>query len=77
MKAILITIFGGLVRCDRVATGVVAAYKNLGEINVPVIVRLEGTNAIEANKIIDESGLKVFSAKALQEAANLVMKMGS
>ena len=77
VKAILINIFGGIVRCDRVANGVVAAYKNLGEINVPVIVRLEGTNAIEANKIIDESGLKVFSAKALQEAANLVMKMGS
>jgi len=77
VKAILINIFGGIVRCDRVANGVVAAYKNLGEINVPVIVRLEGTNAIEANKIIDKSGLKVYSAKDLQDAANLVKKMVS
>ena len=72
VKAILINIFGGIVRCDRVAEGVVEAYKNLGLINVPVIVRLQGTNAAEAKKLIDNSGLKVFSAITLQEAADLV-----
>jgi succinyl-CoA synthetase beta subunit len=72
VKAILINIFGGIVRCDRVAQGVVDAYKNLGDINVPIIVRLQGTNAEEAKKIIDESGLKVQSAIQLQEAADAV-----
>ena len=72
VKAILINIFGGIVRCDRVARGVVEAYKAVGEINVPVIVRLQGTNAEEGKKLIDESGLKVESAISLQEAANLV-----
>ncbi len=72
VKAILINIFGGIVRCDRVAQGVVDAYKNIGEIPVPIIVRLQGTNAIEAKKLIDESGLKVKSAIALKEAADLV-----
>lgn len=72
VKAILINIFGGIVRCDRVAQGVVDAYKNMGNINVPIIVRLQGTNAVEAKKIIDESGLKVFSAIAFKEAADLV-----
>ncbi|MGI8892017.1 MAG: ADP-forming succinate--CoA ligase subunit beta, partial [Bacteroidia bacterium] len=62
VKAILVNIFGGIVRCDRVAQGIVDAYKNIGEIPVPIIVRLQGTNAVEAKKIIDESGLKVFSA---------------
>jgi succinyl-CoA synthetase beta subunit len=75
VKAILVNIFGGIVRCDRVAQGIVDAYKNIGEIPVPIIVRLEGTNAIEAKKIIDESGLKVFSAIELIEAADLVTKV--
>ncbi len=75
VKAILVNIFGGIVRCDRVAQGIVDAYKNMGTINVPIIVRLQGTNAVEAKKIIDESGLKVFSAIALQEAADLVKKV--
>ena len=75
VKAILVNIFGGIVRCDRVAQGIVDAYKNMGSINVPIIVRLQGTNAAEAKKLIDESGLKVFSAIALQEAADLVKKV--
>ncbi len=75
VKAILVNIFGGIVRCDRVATGIVEAYKNMGTINVPIIIRLQGTNAVEAKKIIDESGLKVFSAITLQEAADLVKKV--
>ncbi len=69
VKAILINIFGGIVRCDRVATGVVEAYKAIGDIPVPIIVRLQGTNAAEGAKIIDESGLKVFSAVLLKDAA--------
>ena len=72
VKAILINIFGGIVRCDRVAQGVVDAYKNMGEIPVPIIVRLQGTNAVEAKKLIDESGLNVHSAVLLQEAADKV-----
>ena len=75
VKAILINIFGGIVRCDRVAQGVVDAYKNIGEIPVPIIVRLQGTNATEAKKLIDESGLKVRSAIALKEAADLVSEV--
>jgi succinyl-CoA synthetase beta subunit len=77
VKAILINIFGGIVRCDRVAQGVVDAYKNMGNINVPIIVRLQGTNADIAKKIIDESGLAVHSAILLQEAADLVKKVVS
>ena len=72
VKAILINIFGGIVRCDRVATGVVEAYKAIGEIPVPIIVRLQGTNAAEGAAIIKESGLKVYSAIVLKEAAELV-----
>ncbi|MEM0993301.1 MAG: ADP-forming succinate--CoA ligase subunit beta [Bacteroidota bacterium] len=73
VEAILINIFGGIVRCDRVANGVVEAYKNMGDsINVPIIVRLQGTNADIAKTIIDESGLAVKSAILLQEAADLV-----
>jgi succinyl-CoA synthetase beta subunit len=72
VKAILINIFGGIVRCDRVAQGIVDAYKNIGEVKVPIIVRLQGTNADVAKKLIDESGLKVFSAIQLKEAADLV-----
>jgi succinyl-CoA synthetase beta subunit len=74
VKAILINIFGGIVRCDRVAQGVIDAYKTMGNISVPIIVRLEGTNAVEAKKLIDESGLKVQSAILLSEAADLVNK---
>jgi succinyl-CoA synthetase beta subunit len=74
VKAILINIFGGIVRCDRVAQGVIDAYKNLGNIQIPIIVRLQGTNAEEAKKLIDESGLKVQSAILLSEAAELVKK---
>ncbi len=69
VKAILINIFGGIVRCDRVANGVVEAYKKIGDIKVPIIVRLQGTNAEEGARIIDESGLKVFSAVQLKDAA--------
>ncbi len=72
VKAILVNIFGGIVRCDNVANGVVDAYKRIGKINIPIIVRLQGTNAKEGKKIIDESGLKVHSAIALAEAAQLV-----
>jgi len=75
VKAILINIFGGIVRCDRVAQGVVEAYKKIGEINVPIIVRLQGTNAEGGKKIIDESGLKVFSAITLKEASDLVQEI--
>ncbi len=75
VKAILINIFGGIVRCDRVAQGVVDAYKNMGNIHVPIIVRLQGTNADLAKVIIDESGLEVHSAILLQEAANLVRQV--
>ena len=74
VKAILINIFGGIVRCDRVAAGVIEAYNKLGNINIPIIVRLQGTNAVEAKKLIDESGLKVESAIQLSEAAALVKK---
>jgi succinyl-CoA synthetase beta subunit len=74
VRAILINIFGGIVRCDRVAQGVIDAYKNLGNINIPIIVRLQGTNAEEAKKLIDESGLKVQSAIQLSEAAEQVKK---
>lgn len=72
VKAILVNIFGGIVRCDRVAQGVVDAYKNIGDIDIPIIVRLQGTNAEEAKKLIDDSGLAVHSAITLQEAADNV-----
>jgi succinyl-CoA synthetase beta subunit len=72
VKAILVNIFGGIVRCDRVAQGIVDAYNNIGEIPVPLIVRLQGTNAKEAKVLIDESGLKVESVILLQEAADKV-----
>jgi succinyl-CoA synthetase beta subunit len=75
VKAILVNIFGGIVRCDRVANGIVDAYKNIGEINLPIIVRLQGTNAEEAKEIIDNSGLKVHSAILLKEAADLITKV--
>lgn len=75
VEAILINIFGGIVRCDRVAQGVVDAYKNIGEIPVPIIVRLQGTNAEEAKTIIDNSGLNVHSAVLLKEAAAKVSEV--
>jgi succinyl-CoA synthetase beta subunit len=75
VKAILINIFGGIVRCDRVANGVVEAYKSIGTIHIPVIVRLQGTNAEEAKQIIDNSGLQVFSAVTFSEAAGLVTRV--
>ncbi len=75
VKAILINIFGGIVRCDRVAQGVVDAYNKIGDIQIPVIVRLQGTNAEEGKKLIDDSGLKVYSAITLQEAADLVKEL--
>ncbi|WP_339753357.1 ADP-forming succinate--CoA ligase subunit beta [uncultured Winogradskyella sp.] len=72
VKAILINIFGGIVRCDRVAQGVIDAYKNMGNITVPIIVRLQGTNADIAKELIDNSGLDVMSATEFQEAADKV-----
>ena len=72
VKAILINIFGGIVRCDRVAQGVIDAYKNMGNISVPIIVRLQGTNADIAKDLIDNSGLDVLSATEFQEAADKV-----
>ncbi|HUH75327.1 MAG TPA: ADP-forming succinate--CoA ligase subunit beta [Chitinophagales bacterium] len=74
VKAILINIFGGIVRCDRVAQGVIDAYKNIGNIDIPIIVRLQGTNAEIAKEMIEKSGLKVQSAILLSEAADLVKK---
>ncbi|GIJ93316.1 succinate--CoA ligase [ADP-forming] subunit beta [Capnocytophaga stomatis] len=76
VKAILVNIFGGIVRCDRVAQGIVDAYKNMGgEITVPIIVRLQGTNAEIAKEIIDNSGLAVHSAILFQEAADKVKEV--
>lgn len=75
VKAILLNIFGGIVRCDRVAEGVVEAYKNIENLEIPIIVRLQGTNAELGKKIIDDSGLKVTSAILLKEAAEQVKKV--
>lgn len=75
VKGILVNIFGGIVRCDRVANGIVQAYKNIGNIPVPIIVRLQGTNAVEAKEIIDNSGLNVYSAITLQDAADRVQEI--
>ncbi len=76
VEAILVNIFGGIVRCDRVAQGIVDAYKNLGDaINVPIIVRLQGTNADQAKELIDNSGLKVYSAVEFKEAADKVQEV--
>lgn len=72
VKAILVNIFGGIVRCDRVASGIIEAYKTIGDIKVPVIVRLQGTNAIEAKDLIDNSGLKVIAATTFTDAAEKV-----
>jgi len=75
VKGILVNIFGGIVRCDRVANGIVQAYQNIGNIPVPIIVRLQGTNSIEAKSIIDQSGLNVHSAVTLKEAADKVKEL--
>ena len=75
VKALLVNIFGGIVRCDRVAQGIVDAYKNIGDIDIPIIVRLQGTNAKEAKKLIDDSGLEVHSVILLQEAAEKVTEV--
>jgi succinyl-CoA synthetase beta subunit len=75
VKAILVNIFGGIVRCDRVAQGIIDAYKKIGEIPVPIIVRLQGTNAEEAKKLIEQSGLKVHSVVELEEAAQKVQEV--
>ncbi len=75
VKAIFVNIFGGIVRCDRVANGIVEAYKTIGKIPVPIVVRLQGTNAEEGARIINESGLKVYSAVLLKDAAELVKKV--
>ena len=75
VKAILVNIFGGIVRCDRVAQGIVDAYRNIGDIPVPIIVRLQGTNAVEAKELIDTSGLEVHSVVLLQEAADKVAEV--
>ncbi|WP_428742299.1 ADP-forming succinate--CoA ligase subunit beta [Tenacibaculum sp.] len=76
VKAILVNIFGGIVRCDRVAQGIVDAYKNMGDkINVPIIARLQGTNAKEAKELIDNSGMEIISATEFQEAADKVQEV--
>jgi succinyl-CoA synthetase beta subunit len=75
VKAILVNIFGGIVRCDRVANGIVEAYKQIGDIKVPIIVRLQGTNAAEAKEILNQSGLSLMAAVELKEAADLVKKV--
>ncbi len=76
VKAILVNIFGGIVRCDRVAQGVVDAYTNMGDaINVPIIVRLQGTNAKEAKELIDNSGMEIISATEFKEAADKVQEV--
>ena len=74
-KALVVNTFGGVVRCDHVDHVIVGAYRNMGNIHVPIIVRLQGTNAVEAKKLIDESGLEVHSAITLQEAADQVKKV--
>lgn len=75
VKAILVNIFGGIVRCDRVAQGIIEAYKNIGNIKIPIIVRLEGTNSEIAKVLIDESGLDVYSVIGFQEAADKVQEV--
>jgi succinyl-CoA synthetase beta subunit len=75
VTAILINVFGGIVRCERIAQGVVDAYKNIGNIHIPIVVRLQGNGAEVAKKLIDDSGLDVHSAVTLQEAADLVNKV--
>ena len=76
VKAVLVNIFGGIVRCDRVAKGIVQAYKNMNDqIKVPIIVRLEGTNSKEAKKIIDASGLQIFSASSFSNVTERIKEV--
>ena len=76
VKAVLVNIFGGIVRCDRVAKGIVQAYKNIkDQIKVPIIVRLEGTNSSEAKKIIDDSGLQIFSASSFSNVTDIIKEV--
>ena len=76
VKAVLVNIFGGIVRCDRVAKGIVQAYKNMkDQIKVPIIVRLEGTNSKEAKKIIDDSGLQIFSASSFSNVTDIIKEV--
>ena len=75
VKAILVNIFGGIVRCDRVAQGIVDAYNNLKDIDVPIIVRLQGTNSELAKEIIDNCDFKVYSAVEFQEAADKIQEV--
>jgi succinyl-CoA synthetase beta subunit len=75
VKAILVNIFGGIVRCDRVAQGILDAYQNIGTIHVPIIVRLQGTNATQAQELIAKSGLAVHSVITLQEAADKIKEI--
>ena len=76
VKAILVNIFGGIVRCDRVAQGIVDAYNNMGDsIKIPIIVRLQGTNAVEAKALLDASGLDVISVVEFKEAADKVQEV--
>ena len=75
VQAILVNIFGGIVRCDRVAQGIVDAFSNIGDVDIPVIIRLQGTNAMEAKELIDKSGLAVYSAVTMQEAADMVNRV--
>ena len=76
VKAVLVNIFGGIVRCDRVANGIVDAYKNMGDkIKVPIIVRLQGTNAEQAKEIIDNAGLKIYSAVEFSEVPQKIKEV--
>jgi len=77
VKGILVNIFGGIVRCDRVANGIVQAYKSIGNIPVPIIVRLQGTNSEKAKEIIDQCGFKVYSAIEFKEAAEKIQELVS
>ena len=74
VKAILINIFGGIVRCDRVANGVVKAVEEMN-LDFPIVVRLEGTNALQAKKILDESDVSVTSALSMKDAARKVVEL--
>jgi len=73
VKAVLVNIFGGIVRCDRVASGIAQAAKNL-KVEVPMVVRLEGTNRDEGMKILQESGLSFITATSMAEAAEKVVQ---
>jgi succinyl-CoA synthetase beta subunit len=73
VKAVLVNIFGGIVRCDMIAEGIIAAVKEVG-VQVPVVVRLEGTNAEAGREVLANSDVDIIAAPSLQEAAELVVK---